>query len=186
MSWVRKAVSSGFTAALRTFRAALCVMASTVQYDAAREPARQMGEILRPEPFTAKQQGQSKLDGGEEEDGAPRDHVEVAPPVEQPHVERERCLAAAESRLPRLGSAAYRELPLTGAIQATFPAYRQRPHFGDIGNVTQLAESTARSVPRRLEDMYTLDDEGKVVEVLLPDGTPSTDSDRLDDARQWA
>ena len=84
MSWVRKAVSSGFTAALRTFRAALCVMASTVQYDAAREPARQIGEDRRPEPFTAKQQRQSRLDGGEEEDGAPRDHVELAPPVERP------------------------------------------------------------------------------------------------------
>ena len=110
----------------------------------------------------------------------------LAPPVEQPHVERERLLAAAESRMPRLGSAAYRELPLTGAIQASFPAYRQRPHFGDIGNVTQLAESAARSVTRRLEDMYTLDEEGKILDVLLPDGTPSTDADRVNDARQWA
>ena len=55
-------------------------MASTVQYDAAREPARQMGELLRPEPFTAKQQRQSRMDGGEEEDGAQRDHVELVHP----------------------------------------------------------------------------------------------------------
>ena len=138
MSWLRNAVTSAFTSALRKFREALCNMASTVQYDAAGEPARQMGEVLRPELFTAKQQRQSRLDGGEEEDGAQRDYVELAPPVEQPHVERERLLAAAESRNPRLGSAAYRELPLTGSIQAAFPAYRQRPHFGDIGNVVRV------------------------------------------------
>ena len=80
MSWLRNAVTSGFTSALQNLREALCNMASTVQYDAAREPARQMGELLRPEPFTAKQQRQSRMDGGEEEDGAQRDHVELAHP----------------------------------------------------------------------------------------------------------
>ena len=30
--------------------------------------------------------------------------------------------AAAESRLPRVGSAAYHKVPLTGALQSTFPA----------------------------------------------------------------
>ena len=186
MSWLRNAVTSGFTSAVRKLREALCDMASTVQYDAAREPARQMGVLLRPEPFTAKQQRQSRLDGGEEEDGAPREHVDLAPPLQQPHVERERLVAAADSRNPRLGSAAYREVPLTGAIQATYPAYRQRSHFGEIGDVIQLAESAPRLMMRRLEDMYTLDDEGKIVDVLLPDGTPSTDADRATDARQWA
>ena len=43
MPWLRNAVASGFTSALRKLREALCNMASTVQYDAAREPARQMG-----------------------------------------------------------------------------------------------------------------------------------------------
>ena len=173
MSWLRNAVTSGFTSAARQIREALCGMAATVQYDAAREPARQMDVVLRPEPFTAKQQRQSRLDGGEEDDGTLREHVDLAPPVEQPHVERERLLAAAESRNPRLGSAAYREVPLTGAIQAAFPAYRQRPHFGELGDVIQLAESTPRVMTRRLEDMYTLDDEGKIVDVLLLDGTPA-------------
>jgi hypothetical protein len=112
--------------------------------------------------------------------------VDLAPPLQQPHVERERLVAAADSRNPRLGSAAYREVPLTGAIQATYPAYRQRSHFGEIGDVIQLAESAPRLMMRRLEDMYTLDDEGKIVDVLLPDGTPSTDADRATDARQWA
>ena len=126
------------------------------------------------------------MDGGEEDDGKLREYVSLAPPVEQPHVERERSLAAAECRNPRLGSAAYRELPLTGAIQATFPAYRQRSHFGELGDATQLAESTPRVMVRRLEDIYTLDDEGKIEDVLLPDGSPSTDADKTNDARQWA
>ena len=39
---------------------------------------------------------------------------------------------------------------------------------------------------RRLEDIFALDDEGKIVDVLLPDGSSSTDADRTDDARQWA
>ena len=85
-----------------------------------------------------------------------------------------------------MGSAAYREVPLTGAIQATFPAYRQRSHFGELGDVTQLAATTPRFTTRRLEDMYTLDEEGKIVDVLLPDGTASSDVDRVNDARQWA
>ena len=186
MPWLRNAITSGVTAAVRRIREALCSMASTVQYDAAREPARQMDVKLRPEPFTEKQQRQSRMDGGEEDDGKLREYVSLAPPVEQPHVERERSLAAAESRNPRLGSAAYRELPLTGAIQATFPAYRQRSHFGELGDATQLAESTPRVMVRRLEDIYTLDDEGKIEDVLLPDGSPSTGAEKTNDARQWA
>jgi hypothetical protein len=31
------------------------------------------------------------MDGGEDEDGSLREHVELAPPVEQPHMQRERC-----------------------------------------------------------------------------------------------
>ena len=100
MSWLRTAVTSGFTSALRQLRESLCNMASTVQYDAAREPARQMGEELRLEPFTEKQQRQSKMDGGEEDDGVLRDHVELAPPIEQPHVQQERRLAVAQLRHP--------------------------------------------------------------------------------------
>ena len=48
--------------------------AATVQYDAANEPARQLGFAdVAPEPFTARQQRQSRMDGGEETDGTLRD-----------------------------------------------------------------------------------------------------------------
>ena len=90
------------------------------------EPARQLGLAdVRPQPFTARQQRQSRMDGGEEEDGSQRDAVALSPPVEQPHIEQERARAAAENRMPALGPAAFRNLPLTGAFQSTFPSYRQ-------------------------------------------------------------
>ena len=181
LKWLRNAVTSGLTTAVRNLREALLGMATTVQYDAAREPARQLGVELRPEPFNERQQRQSRMDGGEEEDGTEREHVELAPPVEQPHLERERQLAAAESRLPRLGSAAYREVPLTGAFQSSFPAYRQRSHFGDLGDASEPCLPS-----RRLEDIFTLDDEGQIVDVLLPDGTASSEDAVAVDAKQWA
>ena len=112
--------------------------------------------------------------------------MELAPPVDRPHLERERHLAAAESRLPRVGSAAYREVPLTGAFQSTFPAYRQRSHFGDLGDASQLANSEPCLPSRRLEDIFNKDDEGQIVDVLLPDGTVSSEADIAADAKQWA
>ena len=146
-------MTSGLNAAVHALREALLGTAETVQYDAAREPARQLGIELRAEPFTARQQRQSRMDGGEEEDGTQRDLVELAPPVEEPHMERERLLAAAQCRLPRLGSAAYREVPLTGAFQSTFPAYRQATHFGQLGDASQLASSEPCVSSRRLHDI---------------------------------
>ena len=102
---------------VRDMREALLSTAATVQYEAANEPGRQMGvESLPPEPFTERQQRQSRMDGGEEEDGTPRDYIAVAPPVEQPYIEKERNKAAAESRLLLKGAAAYRDLPLIGAL----------------------------------------------------------------------
>ena len=183
IKWLRNAATSGLTTAVHALREALLGTAATVQYDAAREPARQLGVELRPEPLTARQQRQSRMDGGEEEDGTEREHVELSPPVDQPHLERERHLAAAESRLPRLGSAAYREVPLTGAFQSTFPAYRQRSHFGELGH----GQTDTPCLPsRRLEDIFGLDEQGRIVEVLLPNGTASSEADLAADAKQWA
>ena len=111
----------------------------TAQYEAANEPAKQLGVVdIPPEPFTTKQQRQSRMDGGEDEDGSVREYVTLAPPVEQPHITKERDRAAAENRTPLVGSAAYKTLPLTGAFQATFPWYRQRSSFGRLGDVHQL------------------------------------------------
>lgn len=43
MQWLRRAAASGLTAAASAFRSALLQTAATVQYEAAREPARQRG-----------------------------------------------------------------------------------------------------------------------------------------------
>ena len=96
------------------------------------------------------------MDGGEDEDGTEREFVELAPPVEQPHVEREQCRAAAESR-PR--STAMFELPLTGAFQSVFPAYRQMTSFGIIGDASHLTSPEDESVhdvvnQRRIADLF--------------------------------
>eukprot|EP00969_Alexandrium_andersonii_P056442 2488697-Alexandrium_andersonii.AAC.1 len=140
LRWLRRAASTGLAAAARRMRASLLGMAATVQYEAARESGRQLGVELRPEPFSARQQRQSRVDGGEDDDGTLREHVDMAAPVEQPHVERERCLAVAAGRAPRAGTAAYREVPLTGAFQSTFPAYRQRSSFALLGDASELTD----------------------------------------------
>ena len=43
LRWLRRSVVSGFTRAIILMREALLAIAATVQYDSAREPARQMG-----------------------------------------------------------------------------------------------------------------------------------------------
>ena len=123
-----------------------------------------------------------------------REHVEIAPPVEQLHVEREQCRAAAESRLPLTGTAAYRDLPLTGAFQSTFPAYRQRTSFGLLGDASQLTSGSASATPdvpdpfqrHRLKDLFKVDENGQVVEIVKADGTAASEADLEADAKQWA
>ena len=72
MAWLRSAVGRGLRAAARGLRSVLLSTAETVQYEAANEPARQLGlPDVAPEPFTARQQHQSRMYGGEEEDKLP-------------------------------------------------------------------------------------------------------------------
>ena len=123
---------------MQTLRKGLLSAATTVQYDSARETGRQMDVDVRKEPFTQRQQRQSRMDGGLEDDGTRREFVELVPPLEKPHLERERHRAMAACRQPLSGAAAYRDLPLTGAFQSTFPAYRQRASFSLLGDASQL------------------------------------------------
>ena len=124
-------------------RSALLDTGVTVQYDAAREVGRQLGVEIPVEAFSKRQQRQSRMDGGEDENGTLRGHVDLAPPLEQPPIEREQCLAAAESRVALTGGVAYREVPLTGAFQATFPAHRQRISFGHLMMLLSLLPAAA-------------------------------------------
>lgn len=188
MTWLRRAIATGFEAAVRRMRSALLDTAVTVQYDAAREAGRQLGVELPPEPFSKRQQRQSRMDGGEDEDGTLREHVDLAPPLEQPHIERERCRAAAESRLALTGGAAYRGVPLTGAFQATFPAYRQRSSFGRLGDASQLTAgaSDASQQAASARDLFTWDPHGQILEILTAQGAPASPEELQADAQRWA
>ena len=160
-------------------------MAETVQYESARESARQMNVLDLPlEPFTEKQQRQTRMDGGEDDDGSLREFVELGPPVIQPHIEREQNRAAAANRQPLTGAAAYRDLPITGAFQSTFPVYRQRFSFASLGSAIQ---PTAGDLPYRSDaKMFTVDEAGQINGILMPDGTEA-DQDAIDaDAAAWA
>ena len=74
-------IGTGLRVACRTLREALLSTAQTVQYEAANEVARQLGLAdVAPEPFTARQQRQSCIDGGVEEDGLRAMTLRWAPP----------------------------------------------------------------------------------------------------------
>ena len=188
--WLRSAVQTGLRAAARRLREALLSTAATVQYEAANEVARQLGLAdVAPEPFTVRQQRQSRMDGGEGEDGSQRDAVALGPPVEQPHIEQERARAAAENRMPVLGPAAFRSLPLTGAFQSTFPSYRQRSSCGRLGGTPQRGHPAGHldtAAPRSNAKLFTVGEDGVVEEVLKPDGSAATVVDKEADAQAWA
>ena len=57
---------------LSALKAALLACAASLQYEDSTLPAHQMGQQVLPEKFTAKQQQQSRLDGGLEEDDVTR------------------------------------------------------------------------------------------------------------------
>ena len=192
MAWLRRAVTNVHQN-VPLLRDALMATAQTVQYEAAGELGKQLGvDDLPPEPFTARQQRQSRMDGGAEEDESRRDYVAVAPPVEQPHIERERCLAAAQNRLSFVGSAAYRNVPLTGAFQAKFPAYCQRSSYGCLDDQLPAASSSGASQPaaslqtRTDLDLFTLAPDGQVLSALNTDGTATSEQELQEDARLWA
>ena len=97
LKWLRAAVGSGLAIAARKLREALLGTAVTTQYEAANESAKQLGVVdIPPEPFTTKQQRQSRMDGGEDEDGSVRERVPLAAPVGQPRIAKGRNRAAAD------------------------------------------------------------------------------------------
>ena len=70
LAWLRSVMPTDLRVAGRELREALLSTAQSVQYEAANEVARQLGLAdVAPEPFTARQQRQSCIDGGVEEDG---------------------------------------------------------------------------------------------------------------------
>ena len=185
--WVRKTLrESGCNVldAVKLLRKRLLSTAATVQYESAREPGLQLGVSVPREPFTAVQQRQSRMDGGFEDDGSQRDLVPVAPPFIQPHLAAEQRMAVAEGREARAGTFAFKEVPLTGAIQSVFPRYRQRASFC---STFSAAEPDDCAVPcLSLNELFEVDEEGQVLHAKKPDGEKATEKEIKDDAILWA
>ena len=185
--WVRgtlRGQEGELLGAVKRLRRRLLGAAATVQYESAREPGVQLGVSVAPEPFTALQQRQSRMDGGLEDDGSRRDLVQLAPPFLQPHMAAEQRQAAAEGREARVGTVAFKEVPLTGALQSAFPRYRQRASFC---NAISAGEPDVCAVPCvGLHELFEVDSEGRVVHAKRPGGEEATAEERRADAAVWA
>jgi hypothetical protein len=192
VAWIRDLLKENGTDAsqrIKEMRKALLRAAASVQYESANEPAIQMGVLdLPPEPFTEKQQRQSKMDGALEDDGiTKRDLVKLQPPLEQEHVGRERRAAAAANRPPLKGTAAFRQMPLTCAHQSSFPAYRLRGSFGQLQEAAAGAPQPGPQQTYATEaELCQTDPTGKVIAFLKADGQEASEEDFQDDAQQWA
>jgi len=192
VAWIRDVLRSAPSATfqrIEKMREALLRAAASVQYESANEPAIQMGvSDLPPEPFTEKQQRQSKMDGALEDDGiTKRDLVKLQLPLEQEHVGRERRAAAAGNRPPLKGTAAFREMPLTCAHQSCFPAYRLR---GSFGQLQEAAAGVPQPGPPQTyateADLCQTDPTGKVIAFLKADGQEASEDDLKHDSQLWA
>ena len=119
---------------MQNMREKLLQAACTIQYDSACVSATQQGVEVLDEPFTRKQQMQSRFDGGIEADGETcRPCLEITPSEPQGHVMREISTAEAQQRSERN---AYRSVPLTGCHQSMLPTYRSNAAFGKIADCT--------------------------------------------------
>ena len=106
---------------LQHMRETVISAASTLQYDSAVLLARQVSVDVPPEPFTERQQRQSRFDGGVQEDGHARELVPVTGAPQWGHLVREE-LAAVSAQRPLRD--AYKVAPLTDAQQSMLPSYR--------------------------------------------------------------
>ena len=99
-------------------REAVLQAASTLQYDSSVYAGRQLDVELRPEPFSDRQQKQSKLDGQVEEahdDKPERQKMEITLEELNGHLKKEAEACVAEGRA---ALHSFKELRLTGAIQS--------------------------------------------------------------------
>ena len=102
-----------------------------------------MGQTVLPEKFTAKQQQQSRLDGGVEEDGVSvRPLVETTPDERQGLEVLEHRRAIGERR-PLMNC--YGHVELTGCYQSLMPAYRLPQQIGSILPLVELGMASTSS-----------------------------------------
>ena len=161
--------------------------AAAFQCDLAVVHGRQHGISLRPEPFSARQQKHSRLDGQPEEmddDGRLRPHLPTTATDHNGHVRAESDAAMAEQRSPQ---EVYKELPLTGAVQSMMPSYRLSKTFGNISvpdeyghDTVHRGVDTGRAALGELHDVdreYQRSEDGELVGLRTPSGALATDDD---------
>ena len=168
--------------------------AATKQFDSAVESGRQFGCPDLKEVFTADEKKRCRLDGGADDDGTLRlPNVDVVPAPDPGHVLRERYAAEHEGRPLRH---AYREMPLTGAPAARFPAYLQAcqfdryPDLDENGHDPEALLSGDDAIHDSAwidaEAIYVTDGDGKVIGFRKADGSVASDEDLTADAKRFA
>ena len=171
--------------------------AATKQFDSAVESGRQFGCPDLKEVFTADEKKRCRLDGEADDDGTLRlPNVEVVPAADPGHVLRERHAAEHEGRPLRH---AYRDMPLTGAPAARFPAYLQAGQFDRYPDLDENGHDAETLLPGASEHscdnntgwfdataLYETDEDGEVTGFLKADGSKATEHDLEVDARRYA
>lgn len=169
---------------------ALVRCASTLQYEAATLPARQMKQIVPADKFTDRQQQLSRLDGGFEIDGTRRNKLEPTPEEPLGHIAAEEDAAALANRPARN---AYREVPLTGCHNSLLPTYRQ-PHLAfqtfpildEYGRHVRTTDASAelQSLPTPLP--WQVNEHGEITDAIAPHGTSLSPAMFAQDAERFA
>ena len=166
-------------------RAAVLQAASTLQYESAVLPAKQMDVTVLPTTFSKHQQRVSRLDGGVEiDDETFRPLLEVTPVEPQGHVVRENTLAESQQRSSRNS---YSRLPLTGCHQSLLPTYRSS---ASVGSLSEAALDEYGLTPSGValpgvHANWDVDRSGRVSGILDDDGILYTNEMLQDDARKW-
>ena len=113
----------------------LIATAASCQYESASLLGKDLGITVRDEPFSAKEQKQSKFDGLMETDGeTQRVLIPVCEPDQFAHVAAEAQTAANERRNPRHS---YKEIDLTTCQLSIFPHYRLPTRILDVPATTE-------------------------------------------------
>ena len=169
---------------------ALVRCASTLQYEAATLPAKQMKQVVPAEKFTHRQQQLSRLDGGLEIDGTKRNTLEPTPEEPLGHIAAEEDAAAVANRPTRN---TYREVPLTGCHNSLLPTYRQ-PHLAfqsfpildEYGRHVRTtdASSALQGLPSALP--WQANEHGEITDAKTPHGNTLSPTMFEQDAERFA
>ena len=144
--------------------------ASTLQYESAVLPAKQMDVAVLPTNFSKYQQSVSRLDGGVEVDEeTSRPLLEVTSVEPQGHVVRENTLAESQQRSSRNS---YSRLPLTGCHQSLLPTYRSSALVGSLSEAAldEYGLTPSGVALPGVQANWDVDRSGRVSGILDDDG----------------